>query len=257
AVPAVRRRWGPAVALGAYLAVTAVVPLGALLLTAVTRGAGLAPVPGNWTLANFSQALSVTAVRALRNSMVLAVATATAAVLLGGLLASLHRRRAGRALGTAAILTFAVPGSALAVAVLLAYGHWLRDTLLLILVAYVAKLWALGHRTIAGAVEGLPPDLSRAARASGAGAVTNLRTVTAPLLRPALAGAWLLVFVTAVHELTMSALLYGPGSETLAVVVLNTLQLGDVTVTSALAVLLTALVLVGSAPLFVLLRPRT
>ena len=43
---------------------------------------------------------------------------------LGALLCALERRRAGRALGTVAILTFAIPGSTLAVGLLIAYGRW-------------------------------------------------------------------------------------------------------------------------------------
>ncbi|MDP9405645.1 MAG: ABC transporter permease subunit, partial [Actinomycetota bacterium] len=178
----------------------------------------------------------------------------TAVVLLGALLAVLRHRRVGRGLGSVAILSFAVPGTTLAVATLLAYGPWLRDTVALILVAYVAKFWALGHRTVAGAADGLPADLSRAARVSGAGAATSVRTVVVPLLRPALGAAWLAVFLFGLHELTMSSLLYGPGSKTLAVVILNLAQLGDPTVTSALAVLLTALLLVLATPLLLLVR---
>jgi iron(III) transport system permease protein len=53
-------------------------------------------------------------------------------------------------------------------------------------------------------------------------------------------------FLTALHEVTMSVLLYGPGSETLAVVVLNTAELGQVGNTAALSLLLTALLLVPS-----------
>ena len=47
----------------------------------------------------------------------------------------------------------------------------------------------------------------------------------------------------------MSALLYGPGTATLAVAILNAQQLGDVGVTSAMAVLLTAVVVVVALPL--------
>ena len=249
-----RRSLAPALWLWAYAALTGVIPLAALVLTAVTEAIGVTPTPANWTLDNFTEALSGQTLDALRNSLLLAVSAATIVVMLGGLLASLRTQRAGRALGTGATLTFAVPGSALAVAVLLAYGPWLRDTLLLILTAYVGKFWALGHRTIAGSVDGLPPELQRAARVSGAAPLTVLRTVVLPLLRPALAGAWLLVFLIGVHELTMSALLYGPGSETLAVTILNLQQLGDITVTSALAVLLTLGVLAAAAPLLLLRR---
>ena len=50
--------------------------------------------------------------------------------------------------------------------------------------------------------------------------LTGVRTVALSPLAPAL-GAWLICFLTAPHEVTMSSLLYGPGSETLAVIVLN------------------------------------
>ncbi|MDQ3708538.1 MAG: ABC transporter permease subunit [Actinomycetota bacterium] len=245
AVPA-GSRW-PGAVLWSYALVTSVLPLVALVLVGITRALGLAPVPANWTLGHFRAALGGLGGPALARSVLLAMAAATAVLLLGGLLTALRRQRGGKPLATMATLTFAVPGSALAVAVLLAYGPWLRDTLALILIAYLAKFWALGHRTIAGAAGRQPPELAWAARASGAGPTTTLRTVTIPLLLPALAGAWLVVFLFGLHEVTMSSLLYGPGSETLAVVILNLRQLGDVPVTAALAVLLTGMVLLGTA----------
>jgi iron(III) transport system permease protein len=65
---------------------------------------------------------------------------------------------------------------------------------------------------------------------------------------------WLIVFVFALHELTMSSLLHGPGNETLAVAVLNLQQLGEPTVTSALAVLLTVGAALAVVPLLLLRR---
>jgi iron(III) transport system permease protein len=62
------------------------------------------------------------------------------------------------------------------------------------------------------------------------------------------------VFISAMHEVTMSSLLYGPGSETLAVALLNSQELGDVGSTAALAVVLTGLVLVAAMPAYVGLR---
>jgi iron(III) transport system permease protein len=146
------------------------------------------------------------------------------------------------------MVTFALPASVVAVGVQLAYGKWLAGTLVIILIAYVAKLWALAYRPVAGAVDRLARDDIRAARASGAGPWATARTVLLPPLLPALAGAWLLVFLFALHELTMSSLLYGPGSETLAVVVLNLQELGSVGATSALAVLLTLVLAVAATP---------
>jgi iron(III) transport system permease protein len=248
-----RRLRGSAASLWGYVLVTSVGPLVALVLRALTRAVGLSPVPANWTLDNFGEALTG-AWGAFGNSLLLAASAGVLAVLLGSLVAGLGRGRRGW-LGSLPVLTFAVPGSALAVAVLLAYGSPLRDSLLLILIAYLAKFWALGHRPIAGSLDNLPPDLVRAARAAGAGPVTALRTVVVPLLGPAIAVAGVLVFLFGFHELTMSALLYGPGSETLAVVILNLRQIGDVSVTAAMAVTLTLVVVAAGAVVALVRRP--
>lgn len=244
-----RGSWLPAAPLWAYLVLSTALPLVALVLTAVTRGIGLPPVPQNWTLDHFAEALGSRFGPAISNTLVLAVLAATLALALGMLVVLTGRAHGGRWLGTAVSATFAVPGTVLAVAVLLAYGGLLRDTLWLVLVAYLAKFWAVAHRPVAGAADLMSPEPIRAARASGAGPFTVLRTVTIPILRPALAAGWLLVFLFGLHEVTMSILLYGPGSETMAVLILNLQQLGDPTVTAALSVLLTALTLAAAAPL--------
>jgi len=243
-----RGRGAVAIALGGAIVMSTVMPLAALVLAALTRATGLAPVPANWTLDNFAAALDGRFLGGLAHSIVLALAAATITLGLGALGVAAMRGRS-RILGTAITLGFAVPGSALAVAVLLAYGGWLRDTLVIILVAYVAKFWALGHRQLAGSVERLPVDQVRAARASGAGAADAFRSVVMPALRPSIVAAWLIVFVFALHELTMSSLLYGPGNATLAVIVLNVQQLGDPTITAAMAVLLVGVVALAAIPL--------
>ena len=115
------------------------------------------------------------------------------------------------------------------------------------------SLLALAHRPLAAAATGIHPDLLRAARASGASAGRALQEIVVPLLRSAAVAGGLLVFLFAIHELTMSSILHGPGNETLAVVVLDYQQLGDPTVTAALATVLG--VVVGAAALpFVWLR---
>lgn len=242
-------------AVGGFVVVTALLPLLALVLTALTRAVGLSSVPANWTLENFGEAFAAGAGSALWTSVKLGLLASSVIVALGGLLVALERRRRS-GLGTAAALSFAVPGSVLAVSVLLAYGPWLRDTLLLILVAYAAKFWALGHRPMAAAADAISPELFGAARVSGARRAVATRTITIPLLRPSIVAAFLIVLMFSLHELTMSSLLYGPGSETLAVTVLELQQLGDATVTAALATVLTlgsALVVV---PMLWVMRAR-
>ena len=70
-----------------------------------------------------------------------------------------------------------------------------------------------------------------------------------PVLRPLIVAGGLIVFVFGLHEVTMSSLLYGPGTSTLAVVVLNLQQLGESGPTAALAIVLTVIVALASLPL--------
>jgi len=231
-----------------YVALVVVVPLAALLLAALTPAVGVSPTPANWTLANFRTALSGQTYAALRHSLTLAVIAAVVVVAMGLLVVMVERHRRGAGLGTAVTAAYALPGSALAVGVLLAYGRHIGGTLAIILLAYVAKLWPLGHRPLAAVVDRLDRDHDRAARVSGASPIGAWLTVVLPRLAPALCGAALLVFLTVLHELTMSSLLYGPSSQTLAVVVLNAQQLGDVGATAALSALMTALVLLLATP---------
>jgi iron(III) transport system permease protein len=226
-----------------------IVPLIGLFLTALTRAPGLAPVPANWTLDNFGEVMNSRTLAALGNSALLAGAAAVGVIILAGLAVMARRGRGAGATGGLLGLTFALPGSTLAVAVLLAYGVALRDTLLIILIAYLAKFWALGYRPVAAGLDGIPADSYRAARASGASSWITARTIVLPLLRPMIVAGGLIVFMFAIHEVTMSSLLYGPGSATLAVVVLNLQQLGDSGLTAALAVILALIVAAASLPL--------
>ncbi len=246
-------RW-VAVALGIYLTFAVVLPLLALLAAAITRAVGLPPRPGNWTLDNFREVLDQRTYEAIGRSFGLAVVAASLLTVLGLTVALLERRQGARGIGTLITLTLVLPGSTLAIALLIAYGRWIGGSLSLILLAYLAKLWAFGHRPIAGALDRLAAEEVYAARASGAGPVTALRTVAVRPLAPALLGAWLICCVTALHEVTMSSLLYGPGSETLAVVVLNSQELGRIGPTAALSVVLTLVIAVPALPLWLLVR---
>ncbi len=250
--PAARR--AQAAALAGYLLLTTALPLAALLLSSVTRALGIPPTPANWGLDHYREVLTPRTLEALGRSVGLAVAAASLLVLLGGLVAVSERRRSGRATASLITLTLVLPGSTLAVALLITYGRWLSGTLALILLAYLAKLWAFAHRPIAGALDRLPADELRAARASGAGLLTAVRTVALRPLAPALLAAWLICFLTALHEVTMSSLLYGPGSETLAVVVLNSQELGRIGPTAALSVVLSLLVAVPALLLWGAIR---
>ena len=79
------------------------------------------------------------------------------ALALGALVAGLARGRWRGPLATAVTLAYAIPGSALAVGIIIGYGRWLDGSALIILLAYVAKFWVFGHRPVQAALDRLPP----------------------------------------------------------------------------------------------------
>ena len=243
---------GAAAAAWSYLALTVALPSLALVLRALTPSVGVSPGPDNWTLANFATAFDSRTWEAFGRSALLALGAAGLALAAAGLLIYV-RQSTGRRWDGAPLVMFALPGTSLALAVSLGYGRWLANTAAIILIAYVAKLLALAHRPLAASAAGVDRDLLNAARASGASARRAAARIGLPLLRPGLVAGGLLVFLFALHELTMSSLLHGPGNETLAVVILDYQQIGDATVTAALAVLLAV---VGGAAATVLLLAR-
>jgi iron(III) transport system permease protein len=86
----------------------------------------------------------------------------------------------------------------------------------------------------------------------------RLRTVVLPLVAPAAAAGALLVFLTAFNELTVSALLWSSGAETLGVAVFSFQQGGDATYAAALATLtvLVSIALMASTLLIAGRLPR-
>jgi iron(III) transport system permease protein len=85
--------------------------------------------------------------------------------------------------------------------------------------------------------------LEEAGQVAGARLLRRLRDLLAPLLAPAAAAGALLIFLTAFNELTVSALLWSSGSETLGVIVFSFEQGGESNYAAAVASITVALTL--------------
>lgn len=157
----------------------------------------------------------------------LALATAAAGLVTGlGLIVATTRRRALELLAGA---PYAVPGTVLALALVIAFSRDVRfiaferiafvlalgNTLWLLLIAYVVKHLAFGARNAADGLAQLDPSLTEAARLSGAGPARAFLDGTLPQLRAPLRAAFTVTFLTCVTELTLSVLLIPTGRDVL------------------------------------------
>ncbi len=236
-------RWAVLAFCVAVFVVAIVAPYVSLLAVSLSKSWGLT-FWQNLTLKNYRFILfeyDVTR-RAIGNSLLLASAAATLAVLLGSIISWIDLRtsiRGRRLLDYASLVPLGLPGIVVAVALI---QFWLRvpvplyGTLAIILLAYVGRFVPLGVRAASASLRQVDPSLEETARITGAGWLRTMGYVTLPLIRPGLFAGWLLVFVPAIQELSASILLFTSESITLAVAVYNLYETGYLEAVAALAI---------------------
>lgn len=211
--------------------------------------------------------------RAIATTAALAGVAAVTTVAVGFVLAAAGRLGAGRMaarLARAASIGYAVPGTVMAVGVLIAVGridNWINAAALaalgsgsgLVLLssgaalvyAYTIRYLAIAFGTVDAGLARVGPHLDMAARTLGRTAVGALREVHLPLIRLPLLTAALLVFVDVTKELPATLLLRPFGLETLATHVY--VQASREAVNDAAPAAL-VIILVGLAPLLTVSR---
>lgn len=211
--------WGATVALGTLATVAALAPITQLLVWAAQHASDFDT--RYWAFASHSLSLSAMAV-----GLLLAGALA---------LAGLQNRagRAGHLLARIAQSGYAVPGAVLAVALFTPLAglsnafnaatpaDWapilLHTSLATVLLAYATRFMTVASQPIEAGQLRITPALRDAARSLGLQGSRLWATVHLPLLRPAILGAALLVFIDVMKELPMTLMTRPYGWDTLAV----------------------------------------
>lgn len=197
--------------------------------------------------------------RALRNTLFLATVGATIAVMLA-VIANWIILRSGtryrRPLEYLLFIPASVPNIVLSMALLWTYVFIplpIYGTIWILLIAYVTCFITQAVRNVGGNYVQIDRSLEEAATMVGARRLRTWIEVTLPLLKPGMIGAWTLLFIIFVRELSSSILLYSPGNEVLPVLLFNMWSEGDWGGLSALAmiqVLMMGLVILLSGILF-------
>ncbi len=178
-----------------------------------------------------------------RHSVVLATLAALAAVTIAVVMAygaRLRHTALMRGAVTVASLGYAVPGSVIAVGVLVPFGlfdnavdAWMRarfgistglllsGTIAALVFAYVVRFLAVALSTVEAGLARVRPSIEDAARVLGRGPAGSLASVHVPLIRGSLLSAALLVFVDTMKELPATLIVRPFDFDTLAVRVYN------------------------------------
>ena len=190
--------------------------------------------------------------QAILTSLTLAVLAAVFTVLIALVVAfTVVRLRSAATvfLDFLSILPNSVPGMAVAVGLILTWNQTIwpispYNTPVILLLAYLCLMLPYPVRMITAALRQLPKSLDDAAYISGAGEITVIWKVLAPLLGPIALAAGFIVFAISTRELVSSIMLAPPGVETVATFVFHQFDQGSVN--TGMAMSLVAIVVSGS-----------
>ncbi|MDR2503147.1 MAG: iron ABC transporter permease [Deltaproteobacteria bacterium] len=237
-----------------YIAFTIVLPTVVIFLVGGLKTYGLPFTWENLSLDNYKFILFDYQVTrdAIWNSLSLglgaALITMFAGVMISYVIVKMKVRGKG-VLEFLGMLPFSVPGSVIALGVILAwsgrYGPNLYNTVWIILVAYIARYMAFSLKANSAALEQVHDSLVEAARACGASMWQALKDIVLPLVRPGMLAAFFLIFLPSLRELTVSIMLYSPTTRTIGVAIYTLNEDGETVRSAALAGIALFLIITG------------
>ena len=234
---------------GTLTALLLVVPLIALLAKSLTPAPGVPLTTASATLTHYAYVVvgNEASLRAFFNSVLLALSTAvilSAVSLFYAYLLEYRRVRLLARLGFFVEVPYVIPGVVLSMAMILLYlrplpftSVSLYNTLLILLLAYLARFLSIQLRPVISGFRQFPREMLEAAEIFGASFRVRIQKIVLPVLLPSLTAGATLVVLLSMNELTVSALLWATGTETLGVAVFSLEQGGESAAASALAVL--------------------
>jgi iron(III) transport system permease protein len=241
-------------ALWILVAIILIAPLAALVSASLVPAFGVILSSKTVTLKAYWDILFLqSATRtAFGNSLFLAGTTAFGLLAIAILTAyqlTRSKSRWNRLMSAMIEIPYALPGIVISVSFVLVFaapipliGVTIYGTIWIILFAYFSTFLAVSLKPVLSAFRQMDPALEEAARLAGAGFWRRLITIILPLIAPAAGAAVILVFLIACNELTVSALLWSAGTQTLGVVIYNLDDSGSYNLAAALSVLVVLMV---------------
>ncbi len=238
----------------AYIAFTIVLPTAVIFLVGGLKTYGLPFTMQNLSLDNYKFILFDYKVTkdAIWNSVTLGLSAALITMFAGVMISYVIVKMKVRGKGILeflGMLPFSVPGSVIALGVILAwsgqFGINLYNTVWIILVAYIARYMGFSLKANSAALEQVHDSLVEAARSCGATMWQTLKDIVIPLVRPGMLASFFLIFLPSLRELTVSIMLYAPTTRTIGVAIYTLNEDGETVVSAALAGIALILIIVG------------
>lgn len=247
-----RMRWVTFAICIAFFAVTVALPVGQLVLSSFFKFFGFYTAD-MFTLDNYRNVWANREFwQALRNTLWLGFAGASATMVLGSVVAYITVRtrwKIRKPIELMAWLPWMMPGIVLGIGFLWAFSLLpaavpIYGTLWALFLAYMALSTPVAVRVMSGAFGQLSSDLEECSRVHGATWWQTFWRILIALAWPSFAVGWMLTFFGVLRELSASILLYAVDTQVLSVLMLKMWSGGKPEEVSVIALFMLALVLV-------------
>lgn len=244
-----------------FFLITSILPLASMVMTSFLRAYGLDFTFDNISLKNYEFILmSRSTSSAIFTSVKLAGVTAIVGIFIGTAFAYLRVRKSSlltKISETSITIPYALPGTVFAIAMIFTWMEpipgWnpgVYGTAAILYIAYITRFLILQVRSGITAFQQVDIEIEEAARISGTNGFEKWRKIMIPLIVPGLLSGALLVFLSALTELTVSSLLYSSASETIGVSILSFQQSGYTLYATAFSSIIITLIILGYVLLF-------
>lgn len=236
-----------------------VMPYASIIVNAFVKQLSQGLKLQNITLDNFIQVLSGNGGIALVNSLMLALAAATIASVLGlwFVLASESRGKrrngwTGRLIDFFSLLPNTVPGIIVVIGLILFWNNKVNpipayNTIGILVITYTVLYIPYAVQNIKNVNQTISKNLMEAAEMSGSTGWTRFRTIKLSLLTPGIISGWILIFCISMRELVGSLMLRPPNTDTSATYIYRQFEQGESAQGMAMALLsvgITSLILI-------------
>jgi iron(III) transport system permease protein len=243
----------------AYLCVTLLLPLVVLILGSFSKLFGFFFLPDAWTSVHWRAVLGDPRfVHATMTSLALGLTVGLVGVLVFSLIAWVLVRTTiwgRRVVGVLVWLPWAIPGLVLGVTLLSLMLETpglsvLYGTTAPLLLALIIKELPIGVQLLRNSIAQVSGQLEEAATMCGASFPLIFRRVTLPLIAPALASVFLLVFASTLRDVSTVVLIATPGTRTMSLLMFDFTLSGQLESAAVVGVIIALVCLVVTAGSF-------
>ena len=229
------------------LLITIGIPYFSIISTSLIKLRGYGLAAGNFTFQHYVELFTdnTKGTRALINSVILAVSSATVCAVLGTMIVTAvvrSKSRMKKGLEALSLIPEMLPAIVLVIGIMLFWNRIykvipLYNTLGIMILAYVVLFLPYTVQYVTSSYTQISASLTEAGQVFGGSSSYIFRRITFPLIRDGIMTGWMMTFIIAFRELVTASLIAPPNTLVVSTFIVREFEQGSVSIGMAMAVL--------------------